>query len=283
MLMNKEKAGCHTEYDPLKAVILCEPTFMNIDSKINETQRRYSDKGFNVQIAIEQHRHFVKTLEEHGIEIILLPPQEEFPEQVFTRDIGFTLADTVFVAEMSAEVRRGEDEILKQWLLKREIPFKNVHKHRIEGGDVIIDGKTIYIGQSDRTEISAIEYIQDLLPNFEVIPVPFTDTYLHLDCVFNIISPTDALLFPGEIESETVKYLSSRYNIIEVTKEEQFTLGTNVLSIGNKKVLSQPINQNINKKLREHGYKVIEVDITEIIKSGGAFRCCTMPIKRESI
>ncbi|WP_368896749.1 arginine deiminase-related protein, partial [Priestia megaterium] len=27
-------------------------------------------------------------------------------------------------------------------------------------------------------------------------------------------------------------------------------------------------------------YKVIEVDISEIIKSGGSFRCCTMPLER---
>jgi len=32
--------------------------------------------------------------------------------------------------------------------------------------------------------------------------------------------------------------------------------------------------------LRNHGFEVIEVDITEIIKSGGSFRCCTLPIER---
>jgi N-dimethylarginine dimethylaminohydrolase len=67
-----------------------------------------------------------------------------------------------------------------------------------------------------------------------------------------------------------------------VSEEEQFTLGTNVLSIGNKKVLSLPVNKNVNKELRDRGFEVIEVDITEIIKSGGSFRCCTLPILRAS-
>ncbi|MER2113457.1 MAG: arginine deiminase family protein, partial [Solibacillus isronensis] len=65
-------------------------------------------------------------------------------------------------------------------------------------------------------------------------------------------------------------------------KEEQFQLGTNVLSIGNKRILSLPVNINVNKQLRDRGFQVIEVDITEIIKSGGSFRCCTLPILREA-
>jgi len=61
---------------------------------------------------------------------------------------------------------------------------------------------------------------------------------------------------------------------------EQFTMGTNVLSIGHNRVFSLPINQGVNDQLRQHGYKVLEVDFSEIIKSGGSFRCCSMPIER---
>jgi N-dimethylarginine dimethylaminohydrolase len=57
-------------------------------------------------------------------------------------------------------------------------------------------------------------------------------------------------------------------------------MGTNVLSIGDRKIISLPVNKNVNKQLRDRGYEVIEVDITEIIKSGGSFRCCTLPILR---
>ena len=71
-----------------------------------------------------------------------------------------------------------------------------------------------------------------------------------------------------------------KYDLIEVTKEEQFTMGTNVLSIGNQRVISLPMNTEVNEELRKRGYKVIEVDISEIIKSGGSFRCCTMPLER---
>ena len=53
-----------------------------------------------------------------------------------------------------------------------------------------------------------------------------------------------------------------------MSEKEQFTLGTNVLSIGNNRILSLPVNKQVNEQLRHHQFEVIEVDITEIIKSG---------------
>ncbi|HWO96764.1 MAG TPA: dimethylarginine dimethylaminohydrolase family protein [Bacillus sp. (in: firmicutes)] len=276
------KASCNSEYDELHTVVLCEPQYMTIREVINETQKHFKDVGIHIAKAMEQHKQFVQTLRNHGINVILLPPLERYPEQVFTRDIGFTLGQTVFVAEMASDIRQGEEGILKEWLEKEHIPFYNLKKDQIEGGDVIIDRNTIYVGVSNRTNEKAIHHLQELLPDYEVISVPFTEKYLHLDCVFNILSPDEALIFPGVIEDEVAALLSSRYDLIEVTEEEQFTLGTNVLSIGHKKVLSLPVNKAVNKQLRARGYEVIEVDITEIIKSGGSFRCCTLPIMRKA-
>jgi len=89
------------------------------------------------------------------------------------------------------------------------------------------------------------------------------------------------LIFPGELDDETIAMLSEKYKLIEVSEEEQFTMGTNVLSIGNKKVFSLPQNSKVNQQMKTHGFNVIEVDFSEIIKSGGSFRCCSMPVERE--
>ncbi|WP_409298852.1 dimethylarginine dimethylaminohydrolase family protein [Peribacillus sp. SCS-26] len=275
------KSGCYSEFDRLKRVVLCEPRYMKIKDVINETQKVFENEGIHIQTALRQHEEFVRTLEQLGIEVTLLPSFERFPEQVFTRDIGFTLGTEVYVAEMGTDIRSGEEEVLMEWLKKEDIPFKNLTGDKIEGGDVIIDRDTIFAGISNRTNMDSAEKLKKMLPEFEVIPVPFTDTYLHLDCVFNIISPHEALIFPGEIHAGQLEVLKSRYELIEVSEEEQFTLGTNVLSVGDQRIISLPVNKKVNQELRSRGYEVIEVDLTEIIKSGGAFRCCTMPVLRE--
>ncbi|MGE7183376.1 dimethylarginine dimethylaminohydrolase family protein [Peribacillus sp. NPDC006672] len=279
--INEElEAYCASEYSKLSRVIVCEPRYMEIREIINETQKEFIEKNIDKELARKQHAQFIKALEHEGIEVIKLPPKSTYPEQVFTRDIGFTLGNKVYVAEMATGIRQGEELILKSWLETNGIPFFNIRKNHIEGGDVIIDGNTIYIGISERTNESSVKHLQTLLPEYEIIAVPFIEKFLHLDCVFNIISPTEALIFPESFTKKELDLLASRYDIIEVTIKEQFTLGTNVLSIGNKKLFSLPCNKKVNSHLRERGYEVIEVDISEIIKSGGSFRCCTMPLLR---
>ncbi|KGR79660.1 dimethylarginine dimethylaminohydrolase family protein [Ureibacillus manganicus] len=275
------KTFCKSEYDVLKRVILCSPQYMTIRDVINETQKHFENEGIHIQRALEQHREFVKTLMDHDVEVILLPYHKKYPEQVFTRDIGFTLGQTIFVAEMATDVRAGEQNVLKQWLEDEEISYYNLIGEEIEGGDVMIDQKTIYVGLSDRTNEKAAQQLQRLLNQYEVIQIPFKEKYLHLDCIFNVISPEVALIYPKALMQKDIDFLASRYDLIEVSEEEQFQLGTNVLNIGNKRIFSLPINKNVNKQLRDRGFDVIEVDITEIIKSGGSFRCCTLPILRE--
>ena len=278
------KIQCFTEYNVLKKVILCQPQYMNIRDVINETQKHFKNEGIHIEKALEQHDEFVNTLRGQGIEVILLPYHKKYPEQVFTRDIGFTLGETIFVADMASDVRNGEENVLKQWLEDEEISYYNIIGHQIEGGDVIIDRDTIYIGLSDRTNAEAIGHLQNLLKKqFDIIPIDFKSKYLHLDCVFNIVSPELALIYPDALKPEHIDLFKSRYELIEVSEEEQFTLGTNVLSIGYKKIISLPVNKKVNEELRKRGFEIIEVDITEIIKSGGSFRCCTLPIHREPI
>ncbi|SOC38301.1 dimethylarginine dimethylaminohydrolase family protein [Ureibacillus acetophenoni] len=278
---NPYKTFCKSEYDVLKRVILCQPQYMNIRDVINETQKHFENEGIHIERALEQHDVLVRTLKENDVEVILLPYHKKYPEQVFTRDIGFTLGQTIFVAEMATDVRFGEQNVLKQWLEDEEISYYNLIGERIEGGDVMIDQNTIYVGLSDRTNEEAAAQLKRLLVQYEVIPIDFKEKYLHLDCVFNVVSPEVALIYPNALTQKDIDYFASRYELIEVSEEEQFQLGTNVLNIGNKRVLSLPINENVNKQLRDRGFQVIEVDITEIIKSGGSFRCCTLPILRE--
>lgn len=275
-----EKSYCRTEYDKLSRVILCEPQHMHIKELMNETQKYFKNEKFHIKKALEQHKELIKALEKQGVEVILLPVKEQFPEQVFTRDIGFTLGQTIFVADMAHGARIGEENVLKEWLENEGISYYNLIEDQIEGGDVIINGHQIFVGLSNRTNQQAINHLQKILHEYEIITIPFKEKYLHLDCVFNIISGNEAIYYPNAFDRKEQKILEKHFDLIEVNDEEQFTLATNVLSIGDHKILSLPVNREVNQQLRIRGFKVIEVDITEIIKSGGSFRCCTLPLVR---
>lgn len=272
--------GCTTEYDTLSQVIVCEPTNMKIEEVINAVQKRYAEDNIDVTKALKQHKSFTDTLKQQGIEVISLPARPEFPEQVFTRDIGFTIGTRVFISEMASPIRRGEEKVLREWVGTKGIPFQKMTAGSIEGGDVVVDGNRVFVGVSHRTNHDAINFLENQLPGYEVIRVPFDASCLHLDCVFTIVSPTHALIYPDAFSQESRNILKKHYTLMAVEKEEQFAMGTNVLAIGDDKIISLPQNTLVNDKLRSNGFDVIEIDFSEIIKSGGSFRCCTMPLTR---
>lgn len=271
---------CHTEYDSLEHVVVALPEHMAITEVINETQNYYLQENINIDIAVKQHKYFIDILKAQGAVVEELDLMLDLNEQVFTRDIGFVIGEKLFVSYMSKDIRKKEVAVLMEWLEERELPFEKIELPTMEGGDVIIDGDTIWVGVSGRTSLEAIKDLQSELPNYTVSAVHLRDDILHLDCVFNVISEDTALIYPEAFHEKTIEQIKKHYKLIEVTKEEQFSMGPNVLAIGGGKLISLPENERLNNELTKVGFQIIEVPFSEIIKSGGSYRCCTLPLLR---
>ncbi|ERH59084.1 MULTISPECIES: dimethylarginine dimethylaminohydrolase family protein [Bacillus amyloliquefaciens group] len=276
------KPACRSEFDALQTVILCRPEHMAIKDIINGTQKHFKQENINIPVALKQHSEFIDILRSHQIEVVLLPADSALPEQVFTRDIGFVLGETAFISNMAASVRQGEETVFQGLLDNKKIPYTRLKKANIEGGDILIADGTVYAGLSKRTDKAAVRELQEALPEMTVVPIPLKEDFLHLDCVFNMISETEALYCKNGLRQKEIDLLTERFEMIEVPEEEQFTLGPNILSIGNQTIISLPQHRHTNRELRKRGYTVIETEFSEIIKSGGSFRCCTLPLVRTS-
>lgn len=278
--INKNSYFCKNEFSPLKKVITAAPLHMQIEETINETQRYYLKENIDRPKALMQHRNFIHVLQQEGVEVINLPVKKNLPEQIFTRDIGFVIGNKLFISSMAKNLRQAEIEILKSWLEERNMDYTLCFAN-IEGGDIVIDSNTLWIGNSQRTSSRAIDNLKKKFPESTIITVQLENDILHLDCVFNVIDRNTAIIYPPAIDATAYSLMRSRYHLLEATSDEQFNLGPNVLCIGNKTVISLPENQKLNRKLCAAGFKVKEVDFSEIIKSGGSFRCCTLPLVRE--
>ncbi|MYL30124.1 hypothetical protein GLW03_09865 [Halobacillus halophilus] len=272
----KTELNCSSEYGQLLDVLVSEPRHMRIEAKINETQKHFEEIETN--IALQQHRDFVHLLKEEGVNVHQLPSKSHLHEQVFTRDIGFVIGSRFYISQMKEEVRKGESKELAEWLKGMET---YTFQSPIEGGDVLVDRNTIWVGYSGRTSMEAIQELKQQEPEKDVHPLPLADGVLHLDCVLNILDAHTALAFPEAFTDEGWQMIQNRFRVIPVTKDETFHMGPNVLSIGLNKVISLSRHTRLNKKLEAEGFTVLPVDFSEIIKSGGAFRCCTLPLHRK--
>ncbi|MFZ4450495.1 dimethylarginine dimethylaminohydrolase family protein [Salibacterium aidingense] len=276
--MDKHKGDAVNEYGRLKEVLMCPPERMKIKQPLNNTQEQYKKENIDKNKAVKQHQNLQNVLKENGVRVHLLTPEEGLPEQVFTRDLGFASDQGLIIGQMNMSLREPETAYVKQWFDHNQWEYQEMTSGALEGGDVLIDGDLLFAGNSSRTTKTAIEELTALFPDKKVISMPLERKYLHLDCVFNIISPGTALLFPPALPVKTVREIGMHYRTITINEWEQFQLAANVLSIGSNTIISMPQNNSVNERMRAWGFHVIEVELSEIIKSGGAFRCVTFPL-----
>ena len=78
------------------------------------------------------------------------------------------------------------------------------------------------------------------------------------------------------------KLKEKKIEIIPATFKETMALGCNVVALGNDKVLSTLGASDLNAKMRAHGFKVYDPDMTMFTWAGGGVHCMCQPLRREA-
>ncbi|WP_178984444.1 dimethylarginine dimethylaminohydrolase family protein [Winogradskyella helgolandensis] len=223
--------------------------------------------------------------------------------QIFSRDIAFVIDDKFIKANILPD-REREYEAIHHVI--EEIGEDNIiilpEECHVEGGDVMPCNDFIFIGTysgadySDfitaRTNMDAVIAIQELFPHktvkaFELRKsnIDPKENALHLDCCFQPIGKDKAILhkngFLIEREYEWLLNFFGKENVFEITKEEMYSMNSNVFSISEDVIISEKNFTRLNTWLRENGFTVEEVPYAEIAKQEGLLRCSTMPLIRD--
>jgi N-dimethylarginine dimethylaminohydrolase len=280
-----------SETAPLRSVIVGYPdNFLQVDAEIiNETQRQYyhGPDAPTPQAVTEQLNGFIDVLRSRGVNVLQPHALPYVPDQMMTRDIGVVIGRTFIVTTMAAKSRRlewrGYSHLFERFPEDVKVLF-GPEDLVIEGGDVIVDRGKVFVGIGQRTTLAGAAWLMQLVPDYEIVPITLSGLHegedvLHLDCSFLPVGDGHALIYPGGMR-EIPATLRETYDLIEVTREEQQLLGTNVLSLSPDAVVSQPTMVRINDEMRARGIEVVEVPYSEPPKTGGSFRCCTLPLHR---
>ncbi|MDO4483696.1 MAG: arginine deiminase family protein [Clostridia bacterium] len=178
-------------------------------------------------------------------------------------------SDAVYVAVPRADTSEGFDS--------EAGPF-------LEGGDVLVYGKKVFVGNSGLASNEAgYLWLKNLLKHdgYEVTMVPLLPNVLHLDCAMSLVR--DGLMIVAEkallngipdtfadwdkiiLEPETIQYLT-----------------INGLPINESTYIADPaFKDNVGVELEKRGIKVEYIDFHNSRGFGGSFRCSTQPLLRE--
>lgn len=278
-----DNAGCLSETGTLSQVIACRPEYFRITSPINKLQEKHQKDNPPIwEIAITQYHKMVEVLRGAGVTVDFVEPAESLPYQVFTRDTGCVIGQQFLVSNLKKDVRKAEIERVLSVIGRYGLDIITPDEGYIEGGDILLDNHTLLVGIGSRTDSKAVDFLRRHFGHrFEIVPLPFKEEYLHLDTVFNIIGGGNALIFRSAFGEKSLSELAKKYNLLEVTPEEQERMAVNILSLAPGKVMAIKENAEFNSRLRQMGLEVIEVEFSELIKAGGSVRCATLPLERK--
>ena len=249
---------------------------------------------------IQELQNFVSILEKYDIKVYRPELIKDY-NQIFSRDIGFVI-DNFFFKSNILPKRANEFNGITSILSKFSYQFVSMPENcHIEGGDVLYHMNNIFIGFYDkydyknlftaRTNKSAVEFLIDFFPEKKVkafhLNKSLTDpkkNILHLDCCLQIVGKNKAIIHPEAFTFKKdykwlVDFFGSK-NIFEINAKEMYDMTSNVLSIDDHTVVSQPKFNRLNRWLRSHNIFVEEVDLTEVSKQEGLFRCTSLPLLR---
>jgi len=268
---------CENKKD-FKNILVCRPTYFGIDYEINPWMSKNSKTS--KKIFLKQWDLLCKILKESGAKLNKILPQKNLPDMVFTANAGLYLKDTktLVVSKFKHKERQGETKHFADYFENRgdKVVFT---KCDFEGaGDCLFLGEHLVGGHGFRTDIRVYEEIKKYLEK-ETKTVRLIDPrFYHLDTCFCPLENMDYLIFPKAFEKESLgKIRKIKGNEIIVPEEEAIHFACNAVQIF--KTIIIPSNcPKTCEKLSKLGYTVIEIPMTEFLKSGGACKCLTLAI-----
>jgi dimethylargininase len=230
--------------------------------------------SIDLRLAKDQHKQYVSTLRESGIQVIELDPLENLPDSVFMQDPAILGSRRTTIGRFGELSRRGEEKALLRDLRDRRIDTGTAHFVKqpgtLEGGDILITDHGIFVGESQRTNPSGIRQLSASLNDIDVSVVK--TNLLHLLCGASYLNHKTMIIAPDLVDPESFP----GFRFIKIPSEEAYA--ADALYLGEERVLIPSGVPKTSMKLREAGYKPVEVEVSEFYKGDGGVTCLCSPL-----
>ena len=128
----------------------------------------------DARLLLHQHAAYVETLHGLGLEVEVLEPLPGHPDAYFVEDPALVFPELAVVTRPGTQARRGEAAALEPVLAGRRPLARIEAPGTLEGGDVLVAGRTVLVGLSERTSAEgAAQLARILAPHgYAVVTVP---------------------------------------------------------------------------------------------------------------
>lgn len=220
--------------------------------------------------ALQQHGHYVEALRTAGVDVRILPPEPDLPDAVFVEDTAVVVEECAVLTRPGIDSRRPETASIAAALELVRPVVRIEEPGTLEGGDVLRVGRTMFAGETPRTNAEGIRQLAAALHphGYEVMPIAPSGC-LHLKSAVTYVGHETVLLNPAWVDVDRF----SRWQCVPVAPAEPF--GANALLAGGIVHLaaSAPLTR---RKLDALGFSTAAIDTSEFEKAEAALTCLSL-------
>jgi dimethylargininase len=239
--------------------------------KMQEYERTYvGDQAIDLALARQQHARYRDALRDCGAEVILLDTNGAMPDGVFVEDTAIVLDELAVMMSPGALSRRAEPAGIEPTLRAYRKIERLSLPATMDGGDVVVAGRAVYVGDSPRTNARGIGDLREVLRPFgySVTAIPVHGC-LHLKTACSALPDGRFLVNPEWIDVSPLP----RDRLLPVPAREPWA--GDVVVIGDRIIVSDAFPETI-ALLGNQGWTALPVAVSEFAKAEGGVTCLSL-------
>ena len=217
-----------------------------------------------------QHRAYEQALETAAhCEIVRVEPAPDLPDAVFVEDTAVVVDEVGIITRPGAPSRRPETVGVAAVLGRyRELRYIDA-PGTVDGGDVVVAGRRVFVGRSSRTNDAGIAQLRAILSlyGYNVTGVEVRGC-LHLKSAATVLSENQLLVNPAWIDRQAFDGVE----LLEIDPLEPDA--ANILKAGDDFIYSSVFPRTAGRLQRSLPLTI--VDVSELAKAEGAVTCCSL-------
>ena len=224
----------------------------------------------DVDIARAQHRDYERALTAAGYRVERLDADADMPDSVFVEDMAVVFDELAILTRPGAESRRREMPAIAGSLGAYRRLEEIQPPGTVDGGDVLVAGRRVFVGCSTRTNHAAAAQMRRILAPFGYT-VAETEVRgcLHLKSAVTALDDDRLLVNPEWIDAATFE----GFALVNVATEEPSA--ANALRLADRIVFPTAFPRTADR-LSSLGLRLELVDASELAKAEGAVTCCSL-------
>ncbi|MFD1146681.1 dimethylargininase [Saccharothrix hoggarensis] len=257
--------------------LMCRPEHFDVTYSINPWMR--PEKPTDTGIAVLQWERLRNLYLGLGHQVELIDPIPGLPDMVFAAN-GATVVDgRVLSARFRHEQRVPEGPAYLKWFADRGYTTRDAEFVNEGEGDYLVVGSRVLAGTGFRTDRRSHAEAAEFFGR-EVVPLELVDPrFYHLDTALAVLDDDEVMYYPAAFSAESREALRALYpDAVLADDHDAEVFGLNAVSDGKHVLLAQEA-VGLADELVRRGFSPIGVDLSELLKSGGSAKCCTLELR----